>query len=108
MFFFLQNKGRGTGVITIDVRHDGLGRFARVAAPLKALAERRATALSKRWDETVKRREALLSPVASADTFLKLDAAERTKDAEAAASALTAILFSALQQTASPTITGTM
>jgi len=88
-------------VITIDVRHDGVGRFARVVAPLKALAERRATGLSKRWDESVRRRDSALALAgpSAADVFLKLEADERTKDAEDAVSALTAILFNALQQT---------
>ncbi len=89
-------------MITIDVRHDGLGRLARVAAPMKALAERRAKQLSKHWDETVKRRERLLSSAGpdTLDAFRKVEAEERTKEAEEAASQLTAILFTVLQQTA--------
>ncbi|MDR3526634.1 MAG: hypothetical protein P4L57_05095 [Rhizomicrobium sp.] len=87
-------------MITIDVRHDGLGRLVRVVAPVKTLAERRAKQLSKHWDDGAKRRESALRGV-GADAFLKLDAEERTKEAEDAVSSLTAILFTALQQTAS-------
>ena len=88
-------------MITIDVRHDGLGRLVRVVGPVRTLAERRAKQLSKHWDDVAKRRESLLRNTASADAFLKMEADERTKEAEDASSALTSILFSALQQTAS-------
>lgn len=90
-------------MITIDVRHDGLGRLARVSAPLKALAERRADAFTKRWDDAVKRRAGLTNLAGGAvmDAVLKLDAEERTREAEEKVSALTAILFNALQHSAS-------
>ncbi len=88
-------------MITIDVRHDGLGRLARVVAPVKTLAERRAKRLSKHWDEVEGRRKGLLRHAGNADVYLKIDAEERTKEAEDAASSLTAILLTALQQTAS-------
>lgn len=84
-------------MISIDVRHDGLGRLARVAAPVKALAEQRARSFSKRWDEAMKRRQGL-SEIASSevvDAVFKLEAEENTKKAEEAISALTSILLSA-------------
>lgn len=82
-------------MVTIDVRHDGLGRLERVFAPTEPLAQQRAKALRARWDDAFKRRQALIGD--SADTFGKLEADERTADAERAASALTAILLSALR-----------
>lgn len=82
-------------VVTIDVRHDGLGRLERVFAPTVPLAQKRAEALRARWDEAFKRRQALIGD--AADTLGKLEADERTADAERAASQLTAILITALR-----------
>ena len=80
---------------TIDVRHDGLGRLERVFAPTQQLAEVRAAALQQSWDEAFARRVA----AGYSDALKKLEAEERTADAERAASALTGILFAALRPT---------
>lgn len=76
-------------MVTIDVRHEGLGRLKRVYAPSRTVAERRAQALATRWDTTFQRRQAAAGP--------KLEADERTEEAERAASALTSILIEALR-----------
>ena len=76
-------------MVTSDVRHEGLGRLERVYAPSRPLAERRAQALPARWDTAFKRRQAAAGP--------KLEADERTEEAERAASALTSILIEALR-----------
>ncbi len=81
-------------VVTIDVRHDGLGRLERVFAPTELLAQQRAEALRARWDNVFKRRQALIGD--GADILGKFEADERTADAERAASALTGILIHAL------------
>ena len=82
-------------MVTIDVRHDGLGRLERVCAPSRPLAERRAQALATRWDAAFKRRQAAAGSLAGA--LGKLEADERTEAAEQAASALTSILIEALR-----------
>ncbi|GAA0548601.1 hypothetical protein GCM10008941_30640 [Rhizomicrobium palustre] len=75
--------------------------MARVMAPLQALAERRAATFSKRWEDMARRRAELLksSGASVMDGFAKLDAEERTKEAEDKISALTSILFKAVQHT---------
>jgi restriction system protein len=78
-------------VVTIDVRHDGLGRFERVRAPTQILAEQRAAALKARWDDDFKRRPA----IGEADA--KQYAEDCTRDAERAVAALTSILIEALR-----------
>jgi restriction system protein len=82
-------------VVTIDVRHDGLGRLERVSAPTQGLAEQRAAALKARWDEDFKARATLSGP--AADALGKLQADERTAAAERAVHALTAILIDSLR-----------
>jgi len=76
-------------VVTIDVRHEGLGRLERVYAPSRPLAERRAQALAARWEAAFKRRQGAAGPKREAD--------ERTEEAERARSALTSILIEALR-----------
>ncbi len=86
-------------MFTIDVRHDGLGRFARVSAPSRALAERRAAHLSQQWNELFERRQAILRNAGTnpIDALKKLEAEERTQEAERASSALTAILVNTVR-----------
>jgi hypothetical protein len=78
-------------VVTIDVRHDGLGRLERVWAPTQNLAEQRAEALKARWDAEFQRRPA------SSESDAKRYADDCTRDAERAVSALTAILIETLR-----------
>lgn len=87
-------------MVTIDVRHDGLGRFARVSAPSRPLAEQRAAGLSKRWQDRYERRKAALDRAGPAllDTLHRLTAQEESEDAEYAAAALTSILLGALRR----------
>lgn len=87
-------------MITIDVKHDGLGRLARVTAPVKALAERRVASLSQRWEAAMARRRTVFAEAGVPESLFKLDAEERTRQAEEKISALTGILFSALQHSA--------
>jgi restriction system protein len=75
-------------VVTIDVRHDGLGRFERVFAPTQSLAAQRAEALKARWDADFKR-----YPPGEAARL----AGERTAAAERAIHALTSILIDAVR-----------
>jgi len=82
-------------VVTIDVRHDGLGRLERVIAPSRSLAERRAQALATRWDAAFKRRQAAAGALAGG--LGKLVADERTEEAERAQTGLTSILIEALR-----------
>jgi restriction system protein len=91
-------------VFTSDVRHDGLGRFERVSAPSKALAEKRASALTKLWNEQFARRQAILHKAGKdgVETLKKLEADERSEDAERAAHALTSILLDALRADPAP------
>lgn len=90
--------GGGHSVITIDVRHDGLGRLARVVAPIKALAEKRADALLKRWEAAFQRREQIAKAgQADYDAWKKLEAEERSREAEAAIAEFTSLLITALQ-----------
>jgi restriction system protein len=86
-------------VFTIDVRHDGLGRFARVSAPSRAQAERRAAVLSQQWNEVFERRQAVLRRGGAnvVDALKKLEAEERTEEAERASAALTAILVNTVR-----------
>jgi len=88
-------------VVTIDVRHDGLGRLERVVAPTQVLAEQRASALKQQWDATFERRQAANGPAAEA--LARFEADERTRDAERAVDALTSILLGSL---ATPPVTG--
>jgi restriction system protein len=78
-------------VVTIDVRHDGLGRLERVCAPTQILAQQRADALKAQWDGDFKRR----SP--ASDGEAKCYADDRTSEAERAVHALTSILIAALR-----------
>jgi hypothetical protein len=78
-------------VVTIDVRHDGLGRLGRVCAPTQELAEQRAQTLKARWEADFKR-----CPSVSDDDAKRL-ADERTREAECAVSDLTSILIAALR-----------
>jgi restriction system protein len=87
-------------VITIDVRHDGLGRFRRVCAPGRQLAEQRAAALERLWEEQWRRRQAALRRPGAAEALKKLEAEEATAEAERRAGALTSILLTALHQPA--------
>jgi restriction system protein len=91
-------------VVTIDVRHDGLGRFERVHAPSTALAERRAESLAKFWDELYERRTAALRrPGANlVETLKKLDADERTAEAERERAAITSILIDVVRSAPMP------
>lgn len=91
-------------MVTIDVRHDGLGRFERVFAPSKVLAESRAESLAKFWQEQYERRTAALQrPGANAAEVLKkLDADERTEDAERARAAVTSILVDTVRMAPMP------
>jgi hypothetical protein len=94
-------KSSGDGaVVTIDVRHDGLGRLERVCAPTRPLAEARAEALRKMWDEDFQRRGAAAGPLREA--LAKLQADDATTAAERASGALTAILINAVK--ASPAV----
>jgi hypothetical protein len=85
-------------VITIDVRHDGLGRLARVSAPAKDLAERRAAALRESWDGIFQRREQLARALSAGGytAVQQLEAGERAREIDTALSALGAILPQAL------------
>lgn len=91
-------------MFTIDVRHDGLGRFARVSAPSRALAERRAAVLSQHWDALFERRQAVLRRGGAnvVDALKKLEADERTEEAERASAALTAILINTVRTPPAP------
>jgi restriction system protein len=91
-------------VFTFDVRHDGLGRFERVSAPSKALAEKRASALTKLWNEQFERRQAVLRSAGKdgVEALKKLQADERSEEAERAAHALTSILLDALRAEPAP------
>lgn len=98
MISYRDKMGRGCQVVTIDVRHDGLGRLERVSAPTRVAAEQRAAALMARWDDAFHRRKTVAVPSGVADALKKLEAEERTAEAERAASALTSILIGALRQ----------
>jgi restriction system protein len=87
-------------VITIEVRHDGLGRFQRVSAPGRQLAEQRAAALEGLWEEQWQRRQAAMRRPGAAEALKKLEAEEATAEAERRAGALTSILLAALRQPA--------
>lgn len=86
-------------MITIDVRHDGLGRFERVAAPSRALAEKRAEALAAFWNEQFARRNAVLrrGGADAVEALKKLEAEERTEDAERTRTAITSILINTVR-----------
>ncbi len=91
-------------MVTIDVRHDGLGRFERVFAPSKALAEERAEQLAKFWNDQYERRStALRRPgVNIVEALKKLEADERTEEAERARAAITSILINTVRQAPMP------
>lgn len=76
---------------TIDARHDGLGRFERVFAPTRPVAERRAAALQVSWEREFQRRQD--AGIAACQG----EAEARTRAAEAALQALSAILLRALR-----------
>jgi restriction system protein len=78
-------------VVTIDVRHDGLGRLERVWAPTQNLAEQRAEALKARWDAEFHDRPA------PGDADAKRYADDTTHEAERAVGELTSILITALR-----------
>lgn len=78
-------------MVTIDVRHDGLGRLERVWAPTQNLAEQRAEALKAHWDTEFQHRPA------PSDADAKQYADDCTRDAERTVGALTAILIHALR-----------
>lgn len=82
-------------MVTIDVRHEGLGRLECVCAPTQPLAEERARALRNRWDDEFRRR----ADAPLGEALAKRQAEERTAAAERAAGALTAILIDALKAT---------
>lgn len=90
-------------MVTIDVRHDGLGRFERVTAPSRVLAEARAASLEKFWNDQFARRNAVLkTPGAAAGVLKKLEADERTAEAERARAALTSILINTVRAAPEP------
>jgi len=94
----------GRGVISIDVRHDGLGRFRRVSAPGRQLAEARAAALERLWEAQWQRRQAALRRH-DVEALKQLEAEEATQAAERAAAALTSILLEALRAPAATDLT---
>lgn len=91
-------------MVTIDVRHDGLGRFERVSAPNRIVAEARAAALSQFWNDQFARRSAALARpgINPIEVLKKLEADERTEEAERARSAITSILINTVRATPMP------
>ena len=87
----------GCGVSTIDVRHDGLGRFRRICGAERADAQKQL------WDRQWKRRQALERKYAGGELLIALKKAQADEMSEEAAreiGSLTSILFQALGSSA--------
>jgi restriction system protein len=85
-------------VITIDVKHDGLGKFRRISGPDRHVAEARSDAQMRVWDDQwQKRRRAEGDAGDCLKTLKRMHADEASEDARRDLHAATSILLTAVR-----------
>lgn len=92
------HKAWGFCVITIDVKHDGLGRFRRISGPDRHVAEARSDAQMRVWDDQWQKRRSFEDAAGDSLKSLKrAEADEASDDARRDVQALTSILLNAVR-----------